>query len=211
MAETREIFTVLSDGADEGIEYVGKAPGAAQSTDEQAPVLPAVDSSGNLQNIPLRQEGDDPSGVDAIPALSFKDSAGNLDFPQLTADGKIPVSLDAAGTAASNSGVATIAALNTEQDVVALTLGNNESISVSQAMGGAFQPVVWVLYHDDNSSLNEIARFVTGPGDFQHTANMDNITFTTGGTGTQRMVLRATQLRGKLTDVHGTISLLNLG
>lgn len=212
MAETSESFRILTDGLDEGIEYVGKAPGAAASTDEQAPVLPAQDGSGNLQNIPLRAEGDTPSGDEAQPALAFKDSSGNLVYPQLTASGALPVdSGGVAGTAQSASAAVTIAVINTEQDVVAITLGNSESITASMAMGGASQPTVFVLYHDDNSSLTEIARFIVGPGDVQHSTCMDNITFTTGAAGVQRMVLRATQTRGALTDAHGTISLLNLG
>lgn len=204
MAETRELFNILSDGSDEGIEYKGKAPGAARSTDEQAPVLSAVDGSSNLQNIPYRSVGNADS--DGIPGFSFKDSSGNLIRPSLNADGTVPVSFDV-GTANSNSAASTIATLNTEQDVVAITLAVNDVVKANMAMGSAFQPMLWVLYHDNNATLNELARFVTGPGDFSHTANLDNIEFTAGGTGTQRLVLRATQLRGALTDAHGTISL----
>ena len=204
MAETSESFRILTDGSDEGVEYKGKAPGGAQSTDVQAPVLPAVNLAGNLQNMPHRSVGDADS--DGIPGFSFKDSAGNLVRPQLNADGTIGVSF-ASGTPNSNSASVTMAALNTEQDVVAITVAVNDVVNANMAMGGSFQPTVWVLYHDDNSTLNELARFVTGPGDFQHSTELDNISFTAGATGTQRLVLRATQLRGKLTDAHGTISL----
>ena len=182
MAETREVFTILEDGLGEGV---------------------ALDA---------KSEGDASGGLNGIPTLAFKDSAGNLVRPQLNASGALVVDTGGvAGTAQSASASVTIAALATEQDVAAVTVGNSESISASMAMGGAFQPCVWVLYHDDNSTLNELARFVTGPGDFQHSMCMDNVNFTSGATGTQRLVLRATQLRGKLTDAHGTVSLLNLG
>lgn len=204
MAETRELFNILSDGTDQGAEYKGKAPGDAASTDRQAPVLPAVDGAGNLQNIPHRNVGDADSP--GLPAFSFKDSAGNLVRPQLNADGTVPVSFNS-GTAKSASGLATIAALNTEQDVVSITLAANDVVKANMAMGSAFQPMIFVMYHDDNGTLNELVRFVVGPGDFSHTANLDNIEFTAGAIGTQRLVLRATQLRGALTDAHGTISL----
>lgn len=204
MAETRELFNILSDGSDEGVEYKSKVPGAAQGADEQAPVIPAVDGSGNMQNIPYRSVGDADS--DGVPGFSFRDSSGNLVRPQLSATGQVPVSFQS-GTPDSASAVATIAALSTEQDVVSITVAANDVVEANMAMGSAFQPMLWVLYHDDNSSLNELARFVTGPGDFSHLANLANITFTAGASGTQRLVLRATQLRGKLTDAHGTISL----
>jgi hypothetical protein len=208
MAETREVFTHIEDASGEGLAYIGKAPGAAVSTDEQAPVLSALDGISNLQNIPYRSVGDADS--DGIPGFSFKDSAGNLIRPTLNVDGTVPVSF-ASGTAASDSGSVTMAALNTEQDVIALAVAVDDVVVANMAMGSSFQPTVWVLYHDNNATLNELARFVTGPGDFAHTSNLSNIGFTAGATGTQRLVLRATQLRGALTDAHGTISLSNLG
>jgi hypothetical protein len=204
VADTRELFNILSDGSDAGVEYKGKAPGEAQSTDDQAPVLPAVDLAGNLQNLPVRSVGDADS--DGTPSFSFRDSSGNLVRPQLNADGTVPVSF-ASGTAQSASSVATIAALSTEQDVVSIAVANNDVVEANMAMGSAFQPMLFVLYHDDNGSLNELARFVVGPGDFSHTANLNNISFTAGATGTQQLILRATQIRGALTDAHGTISL----
>lgn len=204
MAEARELFNILSDGSDEGVEYKSKAPGAARSTDEQAPVIPCVDGSSNMQNIPYRSVGDADS--DGVPGFSYKDNSGNLIRPTLNADGTLPVSF-ASGTSSSNSAGVTIAALNTEQDVVSIAVAVNDVVSANMAMGGSFQPMLWILYHNDNASLNELARFVTGPGDFQHSTELDNISFTAGATGTQQLVLRATQLRGALTDAHGTISL----
>jgi hypothetical protein len=178
MADVREVFTTLEDATGEGISYLGKAPGAAQSTDEQAPVLPAVDLAGNLQNIPRRSPGDADS--DGVPGFSFQDSSNNLIRPTLNAMGELPVALSGGGTANSASAEITVAALNTEEDVVVITLANNDVVSASMAMGGAFRSCVFVLYHDDNATLNELARFVVGAGDFQHTANLLNISFTAG-------------------------------
>jgi hypothetical protein len=203
MADTRELFNILSDGSDAGVEYKAKSPGDAASTDEQAPVLAAVDGSGDLQNLPYRSVGDADS--DGIPGFAFKDSSGNLIRPSLTALGEIPVSSDS-GTAKSASNNITLGSLAVETDVASITLAVDDVVKASMAMGSAFQPMVFVLYHDDNSTLNELARFLVGPGDFAHTANLDNITFICGATGTQRLVLRATQVRGALTDAHGVIS-----
>lgn len=209
MAETREVFTPIEDSTGEGLAYVGKAPGAAQSTDEQAPVLPAVDGSSNLQNIPHRSVGDADS--DGIPGFSFKDSSGNLVRPQLNSSGEIPVG--EAGTKAHASAVATIAALNTEQDVAEITLAASDVVDLTLAMGSAFQPMLWIVYKNDDSTRTELARFVTGPGDFSHALSLSSgdIQMTAGATGTQKIEIRATQLRGKLTDAHATIAIRNLG
>ena len=177
MAETREVFTIIEDDLEEGQALLSRQDGVTSAAD------------GNH-----------------VGVLAFKDSSGDDVKPQLSAAGEVPVTL-VSGTPASNSDVATIAVINTEQDVATITLAVNDVVTANMAMGSAFQPMVWVLYHNDNATLNELARFVTGAGDFSHLANLSNINFTAGAAGTQELVLRATQLRGKLTDAHGTISL----
>lgn len=176
MADTREVFAIIESGTGEGQALLSRTDGGQLA------------SLGNHAGV-----------------LAFKNSAGNDVKPQLDAAGAVPVSFDA-GTASSNSGEITVAALATEEDVIAITLAVNDVVKASMAMGSGFQPMQWVLYHNDNATLNELARFVTGPGDFSHTANLDNISFTCGATGTQELVLRVTQVRGPLTDAHGTIS-----
>lgn len=177
MAETREVFTILENGSAEGQPLLSRTDGGQLA------------ATGNHAGV-----------------LAFKDSSGNDVKPQLSATGQLPVTF-AAGTPSSNSAGVTIAALNTEQDVVSIAVAVNDVVEANMAMGSSFQPTLWVLYHNDNAVLNELCRFVTGPGDFAHTANLSNITFTAGATGTQELVLRATQLRGALTDAHGSISL----
>lgn len=177
MADTREVFPIIENSSGEGQALLARTDG------------------GQLASAGFH------AGV-----LAFKDSSGNDVKPQLSASGQVPVTF-AAGTPNSASAVATIAALATEQDVAAITVANNDVVTANMAMGSAYQPMKWVLYHDDNGSLTELARFVTGPGDFTHSTELENIVFTAGATGTQRLVLRATQIRGPLTDAHGTISL----
>lgn len=182
MAETREVFTIVEN-----------------------------DSTAAGEKLPARQDGVTAATGNNIGALVFKDNSGNDVKVQLAASGAVPVAVEPSGTAESASAVVTIAALSTEQDVAVIPLNVNEVIQCSYAMGSMSQPCVWVLYHDDNSTLNELARFFTGPGDFTHSTGLPNIGFTAGSTGTQRLVLRATQLRGALTDANGTISLMNKG
>ena len=182
MAETRETFTIIEDATAEGQALLSRQDGVTSA------------ATGNHMGV-----------------LAFKDSTGNDVKPQLNASGQMPVTFASSGVPASNSAQVTMAALATEQDVAVITLAVDDVVEANMAMGSAFQDMVWVLYHDDNATLNELARFVTGAGDFSHVSNLSNIVFTAGASGTQRLVLRATQLRGKLTDAHGTISLLNQG
>ena len=167
MAETREVFTVIEDGTGEGQSLLSRTDGGQSA------------ATGNHAGV-----------------LAYKDSSGNDVKPQLNASGQLPVTFASSGTPTSASADVTIAALSTEQDVVAITVAVDDVVEASMAMGSSFQPTLWVLYHDDNATLNELARFVTGPGDFSHLANLSNINFTAGAAGTQRLVLRATQLRG---------------
>ena len=177
MADTREVFPIIEDSSGEGQALLARTDGGQAA------------STGFHAGV-----------------LAFKDSSGDDVKPQLAASGAVPVTF-AAGTPNSASAKETMDALNTEEDVVSITVANNDVVTANMAMGSAFQPMEWVLYQDDNSSLTELARFVTGPGDFSHSTELENITFTAGATGTQRLVLRATQKRGPLTDAHGTISL----
>lgn len=172
---------------------------------EYFPIIETSDGEG--ESLLARQDGVTSAGTGFhAGVLAFKDSSGNDVKPQLSASGQMPVTF-ASGTPDSASAKVTIAALNTEQDVVAIAVANNDVVTANMAMGSSFMPTEWVLYSDDNGSLTEEARFVTGPGDFTHSTDLENIVFTAGATGTQRLVLRATQLRGKLGPAHGTISL----
>ncbi|MCP3684545.1 MAG: hypothetical protein GY861_17910 [bacterium] len=177
MAETRETFTIIENGSAEGQPLLSRQDGVTSA------------ATGNHAGV-----------------LAYKDSGGNDVKPQLSAAGQVPVTF-ASGTPASGSASVTMAALSTEQDVVSVAVAVNDVVEANMAMGSAFQPMLWVLYHNDDSTLNELARFVTGPGDFSHSTALSNINFTAGASGTQELVLRATQLRGALTDAHGTISL----
>jgi hypothetical protein len=172
---------------------------------EYFPVIETSDGEG--ASLLSRQDGVTSAATgNHMGVLAYKDSSGNDVKPQLSASGQVPVTF-AAGTPSSASANVTIAALNTEEDVVALPLANNDVVEASMAMGSSFMATEFKLYHDDNGVLTKLAEFIVGAGDFSHVANLDNISFTCGATGTQRMVLRATQLRGKLTEAYGSISL----
>jgi hypothetical protein len=178
MADTNELFNTLEDGSGNGVAIRQKAEGDAPSTDN------------------------------GLMGFSFKDSSGNLVLPQLNASGQLPVTPGAAGTPISGSAVATPVSLNTDTDVVVIALTASETYECSMAMGSSFQPVEWNLVHNDNGTPNELARFVTGPGSFAHNVDFKNIAFTAGAAGTQELKLIGSQKRGGLSDMHGTVSVL---
>lgn len=179
MAETREVFTPLENAAGSGIPYIGKAPGAAQSTEIQAPVLPCVDESGNLQNIPLNSDGE--------------------------------VAVGEKGTPDHDSASATIATLNTEQTIATITVAVDDIVNLTHVAGSASQPMLWIAYGVDDGADDELYRFLTGPGAFNYDAHPKSVQFVAGATGAQTIELRATQLRGALTDAHAVIAINNLG
>lgn len=211
MADTNEVFRNLEDATGEGIAHVGKAPGAAQSTDEQAPVLPCVDDDGNLQNIPLKQEADNTTAntADAIPVMAFEDSSGNLTYPALTADGKIPVSQDAAGTLFPTYGASATGVVNTIVEVAIRAIGNSESYICSLGSASCTKACKWELVHDDNGSKTVLETLISGPGSFDVKFELKQ-EFSSGATGTQRLIIQGTQLRGPATDLYASVTALEL-
>lgn len=207
MADQSEVFRHLEDASGEGIAHEGKAPGGAQSTDIQAPVLPAVDSSGNLQNINVRDEGDTAAGVDAQPTLVAKDSSGNLAYITLDASGKVPVSTDAPGTTKQTLGAKVTGVLNTQTQVGNITLLNSQDYIFSIGTAAASKLVKWELVHVDDGVLNVLETKFSGPGDYNVKFELD-AEFTTGATGGQTFGIYGTQLRGPATDLYASMKVI---
>lgn len=182
MTDTREVFTILED-----------------------------DSTAVGVKLPARL-GDGTIAVagNHVPVVGWQNSAGNYIVPSLTAAGAVPVDTGSAGTKKHDSTEITVAALNTEEaviDLTALTISKIHTLQV--ALGSAFQPCLWRVVQIDDATTTELARFVTGSGDFNFGLDqLGCIDFTTGGSGTQACRLLVTQLRGGLTDAHGTLCII---
>lgn len=207
MADINEVFRNLEDATGEGIAHVGKSPGDAQSTDVQAPVMPAVDNSGNMQNINVRDEGDTATGVDGVPGLIAKDSSGNLTYLTLDADGKLPVSEAAAGTVLQGLGASVTGVLNTQTQVASITLSNSEDYICSLGVAAATKLVKWELIHVDDVTANVLETKISGPGDFNVKFELKS-EFSSGATGGQTLRIYGTQLRGPVTDLYASIKVL---
>lgn len=209
MADIREVFTILETSTGAGQSYEGKAPGNAQATDVQAPVLPAVDLAGNLQNIPLRDEGDASATAEAVPGLVFKDSSGNLVYPQLTAAGKISVDLGTSGTLLQDLGNTNIGNVGVAQSVAAIALVNSKSYEVAVGSAGATKAVKWELIFTNNGTPTLLETKISGPGDYNVNFQL-GISFTTGATGAQTLEIKGTQLKGPNTDLYASAQVIQL-
>ena len=176
MAEVAEIFRVLDDGT-----------GAGEPLDK-------------------KEVGDAPGTGNGLIGFSFVDSSGNVVLPMLNASGQLPVTLGTAGTPVSDEGLATPAGLNTDTTVCTLTLVASAVYNIQFFTGSSFKPCIWRVEQTDDATDTVRARFVTGPGDYNYSSgNVDCIQITAGAVGTQEINLIAQQLRGGLSDMHGTI------
>jgi len=171
---------------------------------ELFPVLAASDGAG----VPLdqMQQGNDPTSKNGSIGFAFRDSSGNVVLPQLDSAGRLPVITEGlGGTRQYASGVATPSALLTDTDVITETLTVSTDYIVGTLTGSSFHSTLWKLIFDDDGSETELARFLTGPGDFNHTIPTDCIQFSAGATGTQELKVVAQQLWGKLSDMHASL------
>jgi hypothetical protein len=175
MADEREVFSPIEDTTGEGLANIG----SINATD-----APGTDKYG--------------------AAFAFLDNAGNKVFPSLTADGSIPIS-EAAGTPIRDSAAVVAAGLLTDTDVLTVTLTASKLHTFKFATCSSFQPVVWRVEHNNDGTPDELARFVTGSGDFTHDIVPDCIQFTTGGVGTQEIKIIAQQIRGPVSDMHASL------
>jgi hypothetical protein len=183
MTDQREVFTIVEDKttAGLGVALKGKAEGDPVA-DIQMPVLACEDSSGNEAKIPL------------------------------ASDGGVAVTFASAGTKKRDSATVTPGALNTDTDVSVITLTATETYQVRFFKGSSFQPCEFRLEHDDNGTPDELARVVCQPGDnkFESKGGEDVIEFTAGATGTQELKIIGSQIRGPLSDMHGSVGILEL-
>ena len=177
MAEQAELFRILDDVAG---STGGQAPGA-------------------------RIEGEAAASIEGLIGFSFKDSSGNVILPALTAAGRLPVETTPQGAVIHDSAVSTPGALNTDVDVVTLTLTASETYEVRFMQAGSFGPCIWAVEQTDDATVTDRINFVTGPGDFNHSDTPDCIQVVAGASGTQELKLVGQQIRGALTDMHGTL------
>jgi hypothetical protein len=178
------------------VEIAGEAPG------NLVPVAPAVDKDGNLIQLPVEIAGEAPGN--ANPVLPALDSTGNLAYLNLNSDGELLVSTESAGTELRSTGIVT-AVVGTPTTIVDLTLTISEIYENMQIRGSNMFATKWEFVQVNDAVLTVVDSFLTGPGQFSFSMDYKHMTITAGGSGTQKLRLRATQLIGAASDCHGYI------
>lgn len=185
------------------VRTAGQAAAGVNST----PTLPAKDLAGNLQALNLRDEGDSSTGVDALPGLVAKDPSGNLKYLRLNVDNELIISNTPDGTRLSKGDTATITANNTITTIATVTLAASKTYEDIEARGSSTNPTLWTVIKNDNATLTTLDQFITGSGQFSFNMHYVNLEFSSGATGTQQLIIKATQLQGSVNnEVFGYVS-----
>lgn len=183
MADVRELFPILNDGA-----LVGTSPDKAVDATTAAAALKG------------------------LVGFSFKNSAGNVVLPQLTADGKIMVDTEStAGECKSGHGEVSAGSLSlvditgASYDFTTAQKTNNIGVTVACLRTSLFQ----IVYVDDAGGTpveTVIDEMLVGPGQFTIRAELGCLIVDgTAGTGTQRIKIKGQNL-DKESSLRATVT-----
>lgn len=178
MSDLREVFPVLVDETTDE----GKALTAAEAGDAAAAKVGAV-------------------------MFAYKDSDGNVVLPTLTPEGKVPVDLEGAGVSKAGSSNGPVAGSLTVVTVAEVSLTANKTHGKIKATGSCFREAIFDLIQLDNLTETIIGSFLIGPGQFSFTWEGGSKEIVSGGTGTQKLILKAKNLQ-KESDFRGDVSCL---
>lgn len=153
------------------------------------------------------QNGDASAGKVGITGWVFKDSAGNLVHPQLTPEGKLPVDFEGAGVAKSATSDGEIPGALTLTDICEVSLNTSKTYGKIHANGSCFKEAIFYLVQVNDATETILSSFIVGPGQYSFHADLKATEFTSGATGTQKIVLKARNLQ-KESDFLGDISCL---
>lgn len=94
--------------------------------------------------------------------------------------------------------------INVENTVVEVTLDNSESYNTIDFLVSASPDCTWTFYHDDDGTENYLFSFFLSSDDGPYANNMGNFEFSTGATGTQKLVVKGNPK--KVSDLHAAVS-----
>jgi hypothetical protein len=179
--------------------------------DTRAAFAGTEDANGN--GIPTGNAIDNTTVAAALNGqigFAFKSSAGNVILPQLNSKGEILVSTDGPTDSTLNAR-GTAAGSGTAVAVVTLALATSTvysmpEVSVACRHGGFFQ-LIW-----NNNGVNTIlADILLDAGQYTFKEKLDNISFTSGGTGTQQLLVNGNNWgsgSGQLSAMYATVAIV---
>ena len=188
--------------------------GQAASLVGSLPVLPVKDLAGDLQLINARDEGNAISGVDALPALIAK-KAGNFAYLNLNADGELLIAANGAGIKKYGYAKVTPSAINTLTTVVDVVLTASKAHEEIEWSGSCSFSTMWEIVKIDDAGGTPVIvvlySALSGPGQFHVKEKLEHMEFSSSATGIQKLRLRATQLVGSASDMHGYVAAIEKG
>lgn len=203
------------DSVDSSGNYIlneKRTQGQAASGVSMQPSLGAKDLAGDLQLINQRLEGAAASGVNALPGLVAKDPSGNLIYLKLNADGELITSQNGGGIKKYGYAVATPSAINTLTTVINVVLTASKVHEDMEVRASCSFPTMWEICSVDDAAGTPVVvvldSFLTGPGQFTFAMKYEGREFSSSATGVQQLRLRATQLQGSPSDMHGYVAAL---
>jgi len=153
------------------------------------------------------QNGDASAGKVGLTGWVFKDSSGNLVHPTLNTEGKLPVTFEGAGIPKSATSNGEIAGALTLTTVCEVALSASKTHGKIHANGSCFKETIYYLIKLDDVVETIISSFIVGPGQYSFNADLGSAEFSSGATGTQKLILKAKNLN-KESDFLGDISCL---
>lgn len=164
-------------------------------------------TTGAGLNPTSRVEGDAAAAMKGLIGFAFKDSSGNVILPQLTSEGKLPVDFASAGVPKSAQCGTAVAGSLTQVLVCEVALTISKTYGKISARGACFREAIFQLIQLNDVTSTVLDEFIVGPGQFSYEIQMGALEILTGGTGTQKLQLKAKNL-DKASDFRGSLSAL---
>jgi len=164
--------------------------------------------------VPLHRalEGDAAAGKNAHGALVAKDGGGLLQYLKVNANRELVISTESADLAclSDEGGVAGTTGF---QDIATIPLANSAVYKKLSVLGSCFRDTIYeAVWVDDVGGADTetiLATFRTGAGQYNHSDTYECAEFTSGGSGTQELRIRAKNLN-TTSDIDAAISVLEV-
>lgn len=178
---------------------------AGEDVKQPFPIL--EDASGNGIVVDEIKQGDVVAGKSGLMGFSFRDASGNAVAPQLTSDNRVPVSLDAAGNPLKARGeVAEGAASGTWAEVASISLNTNKNHVKVTGRVSCSQASLFQLCYQDDAASGIIEDVMLSPGEYTGEIGAESIEHLSGGSGTQKLFIRAFNLKSPLSPLRARLS-----
>jgi hypothetical protein len=171
--------------------------------------FPILEDAITKEGIALHktENGDASAGKIGATVWAFKDSAGNVVHPQLTPEGKLPVDFDGAGVSKSATSDGEVVGSLTLVTICEADLTVDKTYGKISATGSCFKEAIFYLIQLDDAAETILSSFITGPGLYSFSTELNSTEFVTGSTGTQKLLLKAKNLN-KASDFLGNLACL---